>query len=278
MSDPGSAKERSFTPLWGQLKPESQEHSESGRDKPDPAKKAWGKTEAASLRRHRFPPLRKPWVFDENLTQELEPADYQQQLMDGFQEGVAKGFAQGLEEGREQGYPQGVSQGHEEGRKQGEREGRQLGKALFDTAAQPLEQMAAQMHQAMQEYEQRRRSELVQLVEKVTRQVIRCELALQPAQLLALVEEALQAQPTAPEQLKVLLNPEEFARIKDLAPEKVQEWGLAADSALEPGECKVVTDSMEIDVGCQHRLEQCIEVLQENLLAEEPEYELNRAG
>lgn len=84
----------------------------------------------------------------------------------------------------------------------------------------PFSGYITQLHTYLETYEQRRRDELLQLVEKVTRQVIRCELALQPAQLLTLVEEALAALPMVPQQLKVYLNPAEFGRINDVAPEK----------------------------------------------------------
>lgn len=100
----------------------------------------------------------------------------------------------------------------------------------------------------------------------MTRQVIRCELTLQPTQLLTLVEEALSSLPQIPDQLKVYLNPEEFRRISEAEPDKAREWGLCADADMAPGECRVVTDTSEMDVGCQHRLDQCMDVLQSSLL------------
>ena len=116
--------------------------------------------------------------------------------------------------------------------------------------------------------QRKQREDLLQLVEKVTRQVIRCELALQPTQLLALVEEALSAFPTTPDTLQVLLSNDEFNRIKDAAPEKVSEWGLMPSADLQPGECRVVTDKSELDIGCEHRLEQCMTALNESLVPE----------
>ncbi|MGB8928133.1 MAG: FliH/SctL family protein, partial [Pantoea agglomerans] len=101
--------------------------------------------------------------------------------------------------------------------------------------------------------------------EKVTRQVIRCELALQPNQLLALVEEALSSLEQQPKRLRVLLNPEEFARISETEAGKVSEWGLTPDPEMAPGECRIVTESAEMDVGCAHRLAQCMDVLSQSL-------------
>lgn len=98
--------------------------------------------------------------------------------------------------------------------------------------------------------------------------MIRCELALQPTQLLALVEEALAAFPAMPETLQVMLSTEEFNRLRDAVPEKVSEWGLTPSPDLPPGECRVSTDKSELDIGCEHRLEQCMTALKETLTPE----------
>lgn len=55
--------------------------------------------------------------------------------------------------------------------------------------------------------------------------MIRCELALQPTQLLALVEEALAAFPAMPETLQVMLSTEEFNRLRDAVPERSANGG-----------------------------------------------------
>lgn len=61
-------------------------------------------------RLHRFPPRQRA-VTGEPLTASISAADYQRQLMDGFQEGLQKGFAQGMTEGQEQGFSEGHQQG-----------------------------------------------------------------------------------------------------------------------------------------------------------------------
>ncbi|WP_145540747.1 flagellar assembly protein FliH [Yersinia alsatica] len=222
------------------------------------------------VRVHQFPPLRQhrqPLPSADGLI--MDPAEYQKQLMDGFQEGVNQGFSKGLSDGKEEGYQEGIRLGHEDGVQKGKTEGRHLESRRFNEAIEPFTGYVAKMHDYLHSYENRRRDELLQLVEKVTRQVIRCELALQPAQLLALVDEALAAQPAVPTQLKVYLNPIELGRINDVAPEKVQQWGLVADAEMASGECRVVTDTTEIDVGCQHRLDQCIDALKSSLLSDQ---------
>lgn len=229
----------------------------------------------ARPRIHKFPPLRRHTLPLDNPHNEsgisapfIDSATLQQQLADGFQEGMNQGFAQGLEEGRGEGYQEGVRLGFDEGLRKGLEEGRITGRQLFVEAAQPLESVADQVKHYLASHDTRRREELLQLVEKVTRQVIRCELTLHPTQLLTLVDEALASLAKTPEQLKVCLNPEEFHRISEAEPERAREWGLCADAQMTAGECRVITETSEMDIGCEHRLQQCIDVLHENLLPE----------
>lgn len=217
------------------------------------------------MRLHQFPPLRKAWHRADESSVAADAATLQQQLMDGFQQGVSDGFAQGLEQGSNQGFQEGMQRGLSTGQQQGFDAGKQQALAHFITTSAPVDALSVQLQQQLDEHEQRRKSELLALVEKVTRQVIRVELALQPSQLLALVDEALSSLPELPKQLRILMNSEEFSRIKELEPEKVKSWGLVADSAMEPGECRIVTDASEMDIGCNQRLSQCMSVLQENL-------------
>lgn len=229
----------------------------------------------ARPRVHKFPPLhRNRQLLDGAMGDAgfnapfLDNASLQQQLADGFQEGMKQGFEQGLEEGRGEGYQEGVRLGFDEGMRKGHDEGKAAGHQLFIDASQPLDGVTEQLKQYLADYETRRRNELLQLVEKVTRQVIRCELTLHPTQLLTLVEEAIGSLAKTPEQLKVCLNAEEYRRISEAEPERSKEWGLCADPQMQPGECRVVTETTEMDIGCEHRLEQCMDVLKDTLLPE----------
>lgn len=220
-------------------------------------------------RLHKFPPLRKRRTIPDHPDEArhlLDDAALQSQLQQGFQDGLNSGFAQGMEEGKEEGYQEGLRLGFDEGVRKGRSEGKTQARQQFLEAAHPLDSIIASMESFMANYEQRRREELLQLVEKVTRQVIRCELSLHPTQMLTLVEEALSALPQQPEQVKVLLNSDEHRRISEAEPDKVAHWGLTADPELPPGECRVITQTSEMDVGCQHRLDQCMDALKTSLL------------
>jgi len=212
-------------------------------------------------RPYRFPPRSS----QAQVNWGADPAALQRAIADGFQEGSEKGYQQGLEQGQAAGEREGFEKGRLEGIQQGRDEGREQGKQLFDEASKPLEQISEQLHQFLNDFDRKRRQELLELVKKVAQQVIRCELTLHPTQLLTLAEEALAAMPADHGDVRVLLNPEEYARIKDLAPERAAVWRLVPDDKLALGECRVVTAQAEADIGCQQRLDSCVETLAEHM-------------
>jgi flagellar assembly protein FliH len=63
----------------------------------------------------------------------------------------------------------------------------------------------------------------------------------------------------------VLLNPEEYNRIRDLAPNRASVWRLVPDDRLALGECRIVTAQTEVDIGCQQRLDACIDTLSQHM-------------
>ncbi|MEN0036238.1 MAG: flagellar assembly protein FliH [Cellvibrio sp.] len=212
-------------------------------------------------RPYRFPPrstqVAASWAGD--------PAAVQRAVADGFQEGIEKGYEQGLLQGQEAGLREGFEKGRAEGAHQGFDEGRAQGRAAFDEASRPLAHISDQVHRFLGDFELKRRQELLELVKKVSQQVIRCELTLNPTQLLTLVDEALASMPSTQGDIHILLNPEECARIKDIAPERAAAWRLIPDEKLALGECRVVTDQAEADIGCQQRLDSCVDTLAQHL-------------
>lgn len=225
------------------------------------------KGEGRAWRPFRFPPrVRTAAELAECVTG--DPAALQRAVADGFREGIDKGYEQGLDQGREAGHREGFERGIEDGKAIGREEGRAQGRRAFDEAARPMDELIESVERFRQDFEQARREQLLELVQKVSKQVIRCELTLHPTQLLTLAEEALAAMPGDQEDVRILLNPEECTRIKELAPERAAAWRLVPDEKLALGECRVVTAQAEADIGCQQRLDSCMDTLAEHIKAE----------
>lgn len=203
-------------------------------------------------RPHRFPPLSQILSAPQRGS---DPMYQHGSSVEKFQEGYDSGYKEGYESGLELGRGDGMA----DGRRDGLVEGRREALANFETLADPVDAMVEALTHLQADYRSALRKEVVDLVAKVARQVIRCELALQPVQLLALVDETLATMPPAAEGTEVYLNPEDLQRIRELAPERAARWTLIADSFLEAGECRVKSGGHEADAGCRQRLAACIE-------------------
>lgn len=187
--------------------------------------------------------------------------DWQSAVADGYRQGQREGYEVGLDEGRADGY----DAGHAEGVERGVDEGRQQALAELEKMAKPVEAMLRSLKKMKTEFRNAQRKEVVDLVGKIARQVIRAELALQPVQMLNLVDEALAAMPPTRDDVEVFMNPEELKRIQELDPKRAKKWNLMADPALEPGECRVRAGDHEVDAGCQGRLAACMTQVHESL-------------
>ncbi|QIA64547.1 flagellar assembly protein H [Vibrio astriarenae] len=221
----------------------------------------------------------EPELSFENEPDALEESsgDIQQQYSQGFQLGMTKGYDEGVKEGLEKGQVQGFEQGLVAGQQQGIEQGKQEGKKAFVEAAKPFALMAEKLDKLFVEQERRQREQVCELVKKVSQQVIRCELTLQPQQILALVEETLETLPSEPVGIKVMMAQEEFSRIQEVAAEKIEQWNIVCDPTLRQGDCRIVTKNAEADAGCDQRLETCMESVKKHLL-EEPAAELEKTA
>jgi len=191
--------------------------------------------------------------------------EWQSALADGYRQGQREGYEVGLDQGRAEGAPQGQA----EGLQRGIEEGRAMALGQFEQLSKPIDAMLKSLKKLKTDLRAAQRTEVVELVGKIARQVIRAELALQPVQLLTLVEEALSVMPPSREQVEVFLNPEELRRVLELDPKRAKKWTLLPDPALEPGECRVRSGDHEVDAGCQGRLSAVMEQVEEQLLSEE---------
>lgn len=222
-----------------------------------------------SWRPHRFPPLAQLMsseAWRSGLPAHLSAQAYAS-LADGYQQGVDRGYREGYETGLREGRAEGLEQGRVEGRRDGFEAGRKEARERFDTLAAPLNAMIDGLQQLHADYQAALRREVVDLLAKVARQVIRCELALQPAQLLALVDETLATMPRGNDaEVEVYLNEGDLQRILEVDHSRAAQWKLLPDPRLEPGECHVKVGPHEADAGCRQRLAACMEQIREQLL------------
>ena len=220
-------------------------------------------------RPYRFPPLDllRPEHSrgGENGGDAASSAPDAQDLAQAFEQASRRGHAQGFEQGRQEGEQAGYTAGLLKGREQGRAESLANMQTEMAKLAEPLTALTNQLQAVHADWQASLRKDLIDLVERVARQVVRCELTLQPAQILALVEETLQGMPQRTGDVQVFLHPADLQRIQELDASRIPAWNLHADSALDAGECRLQVGDHEADAGCKQRLAACMEQVRAQL-------------
>ena len=123
---------------------------------------------------------------------------------------------------------------------------------VFDKLSKPLEEMDAQVEQ-----------QLVNLSLMIARQLIRRELKIDPAQVIAIVRETVGLLPAAARDVRVHLHPEDAAVVRErlATPGADRAWSIVEDPVMTRGGCRVTTDTAQIDARLETRIGTVISAL-----------------
>ncbi len=225
------------------------------------------------VRRHQFSPLHA----DELAQNHEEPSwqDYQQAFDKGYDEGVVKGHEAGLVSGHKEGQQSGYAAGFNQGRIEGQLKGKEAIDEQLNNLITPLSAMKSLLEEGHTQQVMQQQELILDLVRRVSIQVIRCELTLQPQQILALVEETLAAIPDAPTDVKIHLEPSAVTQLKDIAADKVQDWTLVPDNTISAGGCRIVGDKSDADASMETRLNACLDQVENHLKRTDIEQQLS---
>ncbi|ATG74973.1 lateral flagellar assembly protein FliH [Zobellella denitrificans] len=216
---------------------------------------------AGGYRRYRFP----------SLYGEAEVRETAEQDEERFRQGFEQGYEQGLEQGRQAGYEAGAESGRQAGFEQGRQQGLAQLKELQRTLAEELRQWQTGAEQQWQQLSlsalRQQRQQICELVEEVSRRVIRTELTLNPQQVLAIVEEALKGIDPRVQELQLFLNPDDQQRLQALGITDCQGWTLHTDPALAPGDCRIETETLTLEALTEERLQKGIARVSQGLEA-----------
>lgn len=197
-------------------------------------------------------------------------AQLQVSMAEGFQRGMDRGYREGHGSGMRSGLETGLAQGHDEGRREGMEQGRREALLRFEAVAAPLDAMLQTLRRLEDDYQTGLRKEVVELVAKVAREVIRAELVQKPEQLLAFVDATLATMPRTPKKnIEVHVNKQDLERILALNTKASTRWNLIGDDHLEQGECRIKAGNREADAGCGQRLAACMEQITAQLLPQD---------
>jgi flagellar assembly protein FliH len=167
-----------------------------------------------------------------------------------------------------EGYVQGVKEGRAAGFSQGMEEGRAAARAEL---AQQVGELRTVMQQLFDPIAQQGRdieTAMTQLSLDIARAVVNREPALPIDELLPLVRRAVRELPVGERNLTVVLNPQQLELVRNHA-EWPPNWRLQADSRLDRGGCKVLTEHSLVDYSVELRFRQvAAQMLAESASAE----------
>jgi len=170
-----------------------------------------------------------------------------------------EGFAHGRDEGRAAGYAAGLTEGRQAARAELAQQVAQLQLSMA-ALLEPTADQAAAIEQS-----------LSQLAVEIAHAVLRREPALSPEQLLPVVRAAVRELPIGSRNITVSLHPEQLELIRECA-EWPATWALQADSRIEAGGCRVVSERSVVDYTIGLRFRQVAErLLAEHASVEPPE-------
>nr|WP_237332945.1 FliH/SctL family protein [Zobellella iuensis] len=165
----------------------------------------------------------------------------------------------------------GRQAGFEQGRQQGQAQLKELQRSLAEELRQWQSGAEQQWQQLSLSALRQQRQQICELVEQVSRRVIRTELTLNPQQVLAIVEEALKGIDPRVQELQLFLNPDDQRRLQALGITECQGWVLHTDPALAAGDCRIETETLTLEALTEERLQKGIARVSQGLeAADEP--------
>jgi flagellar assembly protein FliH len=119
-----------------------------------------------------------------------------------------------------------------------------------------LDRILALLAEPLSEVDDTIEQELVALAMAAAKLIVRRELKTDPAQVLAAVREAMGALPAASRNVRLHLQPEDAALVREKlkVSEDEQTWRIVEDPVIARGGCKVITDTSLIDASVEARL------------------------
>ncbi|GJM04242.1 MAG: hypothetical protein DHS20C09_02330 [marine bacterium B5-7] len=152
------------------------------------------------------------------------------------------------DEGFNMGRKEGRSQGYKEGRDQAELESQELFKKLGDilnSLADPISLLDDEIENSIAE-----------LTLSIARQLVRREIKTEPGEIVAVVREAVRALPLSARKPTIYLHTEDIQLVRNALSvgEDEKSYRFEEDLLLTRGDCRVETESSNIDASIEARL------------------------
>jgi flagellar assembly protein FliH len=146
---------------------------------------------------------------------------------------------------------------HKQAYDEGYAQGRCDGQAQMQAEAQRLAQLMDALHEPFADLDQQVEQELVKLAMVVARQIVRREIKSDPGAVVAVVREAMGQLPVSSRQISLHLHPEDATLVRSalsLNDDDERRWRIVEDPVLLRGDCRVATETSQIDATVEARL------------------------
>ncbi|MBV4484209.1 flagellar assembly protein FliH [Pseudomonas sp. SWRI153] len=170
-----------------------------------------------------------------------------------------------LESIRQEAYNEGFAIGEKEGFHSTTLKVRQEAEAALAAKIASLELLMANLFEPIAEQDTQIEKSLVDLVQHITKQVIKRELAIDSTQIEHVMRDALKLLPLGVENVRLYVNPQDFAQVKALRERHEETWRIVEDESLLPGGCRVETEHSRIDASVESRVTQVMAKLFDQL-------------
>jgi len=170
-----------------------------------------------------------------------------------------------LESIRQEAYNEGFAVGEKEGFHSTTLKVRQEAEQALAPKLAGLEQLMAHLFEPIAEQDTQIEKSLVDLVQHITRQVIQRELAIDSTQIEHVMREALKLLPLGVGNVRLYINPQDFAQVKALRERHEETWRIVEDESLLPGGCRVETEHSRIDATVETRIARVMDKLFDQL-------------
>jgi flagellar assembly protein FliH len=159
-----------------------------------------------------------------------------------------------LESIRQEAWNEGFATGEKEGFHSTSLKVRQEAEVVLAARVDSLEQLMQHLLEPIAKQDMQIEKMVVHLVEHIARQVIQRELQTDSSQIANVLRDALKLLPMGANNLRVFINPQDFALVKAMRERYEEAWRIVEDDTLLPGGCRIETEHSRIDASVETRL------------------------
>jgi flagellar assembly protein FliH len=201
-----------------------------------------------------FDPHQEREPEPEPLPVEEEPAEMEEVPL----EEVQPLTLEELESIRQEAYNEGFATGEKEGFHSTQLKVRQEAEVALAARLASLEQLMMNLLDPVAEQDTQIEKAMVLLVEHVARKVILRELTTDSTQIGSVLRDALKLLPMGAQNIRIFINPQDFAQVKALRERHEENWRILEDDSLQAGGCRIETEHSRIDASIETRISQAV--------------------